>query len=299
MTKAELKALNTLTITQNTQRSIKGQVLHDLNDQILTDVVTIDEIIDVLTSTETNKPASANTVKQLKDLIDLLQGSLIPQGNWNADTNTPDISTETATGKFWIVSVAGSTDIGGITDWKVNDWVIKTETGWAKIDNTDKITSVNGKVGVVELEASDIDISDTEDYYNATNIEDAFKEIGETKYINGFDLQTPDSLGTIDISGRTVSLEVKSGQPNFYFWVNGKKIIKTTTQSVTIPDTTGAYYIYFDNSGTLQQVAEDSMPIETIYQYALVALVYWNATQGESRVGNEQHGIRMSASTHA
>jgi hypothetical protein len=61
---------------------------------------------------------------------------LSPMGTWNANTNTPDIS-GAATGDFYIVSVDGATDLGGITDWKVNDWALKTATGWAKVDNSE------------------------------------------------------------------------------------------------------------------------------------------------------------------
>jgi len=93
---------------------------------------------------------------QLDAVVSDLQGALIPQGNWNASTNSPDISSATTTGYYWIVNVAGATDIGGITDWEVNDWVVKTETGWAKIDNSEKVTSVAGKVGAVTLQVSDL-----------------------------------------------------------------------------------------------------------------------------------------------
>jgi hypothetical protein len=76
----------------------------------------------------------------LRSELDALQTGLYPQGNWNASTNTPDIDVDAETGYYWIVSVAGSTDLGGITDWEVNDWAVKTADSWAKIDNTDKIT---------------------------------------------------------------------------------------------------------------------------------------------------------------
>ena len=71
-----------------------------------------------------------------------LQGANIPQGNWDADTNSPDITGTTETGYYWVISVDGSTNLGGITDWKVNDWAVKSATGWLKVDNTDKIITV-------------------------------------------------------------------------------------------------------------------------------------------------------------
>jgi len=102
-------------------------------------------------------------IKQITDfsvidnltLIDLMSGSLT-QGNWNANTNTPDITSTTTTGHYWIVSVAGNTDLDGITVWEVNDWAIKTNTGWTKIDNTDNVLSVNGETGTVVLNQDDI-----------------------------------------------------------------------------------------------------------------------------------------------
>ena len=63
------------------------------------------------------------------------------QGVWNASTNTPTLVSGTGTnGHFYIVSVAGSTDLNGITDWKVGDWAVFVESGatdtWQKIDNS-------------------------------------------------------------------------------------------------------------------------------------------------------------------
>ena len=104
-----------------------------------------------------NVPADTNQdLADLNSAIVALQGSLIPQGNWNASTNTPDISGTTETGYYWIVSVAGSTNLGGITDWGQDDWAIKTATGWAKIDNTDSVLTVAGRTGNIVLAISDI-----------------------------------------------------------------------------------------------------------------------------------------------
>jgi len=67
------------------------------------------------------------------------------QGVWNADTNVPTLVTGTGTnGHFYIVSVAGSTNLNGITDWKVGDWAVFVESGatdtWQKIDNSSELT---------------------------------------------------------------------------------------------------------------------------------------------------------------
>ena len=85
-----------------------------------------------------------------------ISSALISQGNWNAATNTPDITATTIVGHFWIVDTIGTTNLGGIDVWGVNDWAIKTATGWAKVNNTDKVISIAGKIGIVTLNAADI-----------------------------------------------------------------------------------------------------------------------------------------------
>ncbi len=74
------------------------------------------------------------------------------QGTWNANTNTPTLASGVGTkGYYYVVSVAGATDLDGITDWKIGDWVIYNGTAWQKVDNTDAVISVNGAIGAVAL----------------------------------------------------------------------------------------------------------------------------------------------------
>jgi len=84
-------------------------------------------------------------------------GALKYQGTWNASTNTPTLASGVGTqGYYYVVSVAGSTNLDGITSWAVGDWAIYSGTAWQKIDNTDAVTSVNGYTGTVVLAATDV-----------------------------------------------------------------------------------------------------------------------------------------------
>jgi len=103
----------------------------------------------------TNLPTATSQVIADSDTIlealSYLQGQItgIPQGlvykgTWDASTNTPTLASGTGvTGEFYIVSVAGTTNLDGITDWQVGDWAIFVEVGatdtWQKIDNTSAI----------------------------------------------------------------------------------------------------------------------------------------------------------------
>ena len=68
--------------------------------------------------------ASTDTLIQafgkLQNQINGLLGGAIYQGVWNATTNSPSLVSATGTkGYYYVVSVAGSTNLDGVTDWKV------------------------------------------------------------------------------------------------------------------------------------------------------------------------------------
>lgn len=100
--------------------------------------------------------------------INSLMGGLKYQGTWNASTNTPTLASATGTeGYFYIVSVAGTTSIDGINDWKVGDWIVYNGGAWQKVDNTDSVVSVNGATGAVVLTTTNISEGTNLYYTNA------------------------------------------------------------------------------------------------------------------------------------
>lgn len=103
---------------------------------------------------------------KVQNQINGLVGGVQYQGTWNANTNTPTLTSSVGTqGHFYIVNVAGNTDLNGITDWKVGDWAIFNNSSWTKVDNTESVTSVNGQVGAVSLTTDDIPEGATNLYY--------------------------------------------------------------------------------------------------------------------------------------
>ena len=94
---------------------------------------------------------------KIQNQISGIAGGVNYQGTWNASTNSPTLTTSVGTkGYYYVVSVAGSTNLNGITDWKVGDWAIFNGTAWDKVDNTDAVSSVNGFTGAVNLGLGDI-----------------------------------------------------------------------------------------------------------------------------------------------
>ena len=94
---------------------------------------------------------------KVQNQINTLVGGVQYKGTWNAATNTPTlVSSVGVQGNYYVVSVAGNTNLNGITDWKLGDWAIFNGSAWEKVDNTDAVISVNGQIGEVVLTTTDI-----------------------------------------------------------------------------------------------------------------------------------------------
>jgi hypothetical protein len=95
-------------------------------------------------------------------------GGLSYQGTWNANTNTPTLASGVGiNGYYYIVATAGSTNLDGITDWQIGDWLMFNGTVWQKIDQSNLVTSVNGQTGAVSLTTTNIN-EGTNLYYTDT-----------------------------------------------------------------------------------------------------------------------------------
>ena len=65
-------------------------------------------------------------------------GGVIYSGTWDAATNNPTLTSGVGTkGEYYVVSVPGSTNLNGITDWQIGDWAIFNGTVWQKVDNSE------------------------------------------------------------------------------------------------------------------------------------------------------------------
>jgi hypothetical protein len=109
----------------------------------------------------------------ISQIPDSVIGALSYQGTWNADTNIPALTSSVGTkGHYYVVNVPGSTNLNGVTDWKVGDWAVYNGTAWEQIDNTDDVVSVNGLTGAVVLTKAILGLGNVPDVdaTNATNI---------------------------------------------------------------------------------------------------------------------------------
>ena len=137
---------------------------------------------------------------KLQNQVNGVLGGVVYRGTWDASTNTPTIiSGAGSKGDYYIVSVAGTTNVDGINDWKVGDWIIFNGSVWDKVDNTESVTSVNGYTGAVVLTTSDV-AEGTNLYYT-----DARARLAITLTTTGSSGAATYSGGTLNIPNYTIS----------------------------------------------------------------------------------------------
>jgi len=143
----------------------------------------------------------------ISQIPDAVIGALNYQGTWNATTNTPTLTSSVGTkGYYYVVSVAGTTNLNGVTDWQVGDWAVYNGTAWQKVDNTDGVTSVNGLTGAVSITLSGLGAGTI-----ATQNANAVAITGGS--ING---TTIGATTAADITGNTINANTKVVSPDYY-----------------------------------------------------------------------------------
>ena len=142
---------NTLSITELVGAPVNGQILIGSNGAYVPADITAGDGIAISTA--------AGFIQISSD------GGTNYSGTWNANTNTPTLASSVGTkGHYYVVNVDGSTNLNGVTDWKVGDWAIYNGAIWQKVDNSEAVTSVFGRFGVITAGAGD---------YTATQITNA------------------------------------------------------------------------------------------------------------------------------
>jgi hypothetical protein len=80
------------------------------------------------------------TVSSISNTI----GALNYKGTWNASTNSPSLTSGAGTkGDYYVVSVAGSTTLDGISNWGVGDWAAYNGSVWQRVEGGADLNGVN------------------------------------------------------------------------------------------------------------------------------------------------------------
>jgi hypothetical protein len=113
-----------------------------------------------------------------------------------------------------VVSVAGSTNLNGITDWLVGDWAVYNGTAWQKVDNTDAVTSVNGFTGAVSLTTTNI-AEGTNLYYTDARARGAVSAGTGISYVSGTGVITNSLPDQTVVLNAGTGISTSGTYPNF------------------------------------------------------------------------------------
>jgi len=91
------------------------------------------------TSSITVTPSDSNALLRVEEIrIAPLLNTSVYKGTWNATTNTPSITDGSASssnnGWFYIVSVAGTTSVDGLSEWNPGDIIYSNGSSWLLLD---------------------------------------------------------------------------------------------------------------------------------------------------------------------
>ena len=102
---------------------------------------------------------------------DSVLGQLEYKGTFNPNSGYP-VSPE----KGWFYISIGNGIISGV-DYQVGDWAVFNGSTWDKVDNTDAVMSVNGKLGVVVLNGTDIPVGNGDTWTIEQRIVNIYAEL--------------------------------------------------------------------------------------------------------------------------
>jgi len=148
-------ATNTSNIATNTSNISTNTSNIATNTSDITDLQ--DDKQDISEKDQANgyAPLDSGAKIPLANLPDSVLGQVTYQGTWNASTNTPTLANppaSTTKGDYYVVNTGGTQFS---IEFQVGDWIISNGSAWEKVDNTDAVTSVFGRLGNVVANAGD------------------------------------------------------------------------------------------------------------------------------------------------
>ena len=193
------------------------------------------------------------------------------KGVWNATTNTtPTLADGIGTnGDYYLVSVAGSTNLDGENEWSIGDTVIfnGTLSVWQKVGRDDLVASVFGRVGIVVAANGDYLASQVTNDSNVTGstTKDALETLNTGKANTSHTLPSHSDVPTYVFDGKTYFLGSTNGSN---VWIE----ITSTWNGSWVTGTTYAIGDFVVNTDSVYEcITANSDAVFTIAKWKLIA----------------------------
>jgi hypothetical protein len=100
---------------------------------------------------------------------------------------------------------------------------------------------------------------------------------------------------TISFNNATRTFSIQPADTSFVVWCKGKRYVKSVLETVTISNTTGTHFIFYNSSGVLST----HLSFFDLENETPVAYVYWNASTSRAEFfADERHGVTLDWQTH-
>jgi len=194
-------------------------------------------------------------------------GNLTGDVTGNADTAT---ALETARTIELTGDVTGSASFDGTGDIQIDATVT------AEVSDLDSLSDVT----ITSAADGELLIYDGSEWVNTTY---------PTSEPMGHEDKTQ---STISFDSGSLTFSIAPVSASHTVWCKGRRYVKTTTETLTIPNTAGLYYISYDENGSLQY----ELTYFEWHNDTPTAYLYWNGS--DYLLFDERHGIALDWATH-
>ena len=251
--------------------AVVGNVTGDVTGDLTGIVTATSSLADGVTATSqalADDSTKVATTAFVQDVVGTIPAGLVFQGTWNASTNTPTLASGTGTtGHFYIVSVAGTTDLDGVTDWAVGDWAVFVEQGatdqWEKVDNSSVLdgNGTGGKISKWSGSGNSVTLTDSVITESGSNIGIGTSSPDRNLVVNdASDARIKLQENSVD----AMQMQVTSGQARLHaigsstplsFWSNGSQRMNISTAGALQFNNYGAGTLVSDASGNITSIS--------------------------------------------